>query len=58
MERMVGRVETTPLRVLIVEDSEDDAKLLVRALTKQGLEVTPRRVDMRQAMQAALGAES
>jgi len=35
----------TPLRVLIVEDSEDDALLLVRELKRGGYETTFERVD-------------
>ena len=42
------------LRVLIVEDSEDDALLLVRQLKQGGYEPEHRRVDSREAMQAAL----
>ena len=43
-----------PLSVLIVEDSEDDALLLVRALKKGGFEPTVQRVDAPDAMSAAL----
>ncbi len=43
-----------PLRVLIVEDSEDDALLIVRELRKGGLLPEYRRVDSLTAMQAAL----
>jgi PAS domain S-box-containing protein len=35
----------TPLHVLMVEDSEDDARLLVRELTRGGYEVTAERVE-------------
>ncbi|TAK29540.1 MAG: response regulator [Chloroflexota bacterium] len=42
------------LRVLIVEDSEDDARLLVKFLTKQAIDVAAQRVDTAEAMQAAL----
>jgi len=42
------------LRVLVVEDSEDDAKLLLRALAKAGFAVASQRVDTAAAMQAAL----
>jgi hypothetical protein len=34
-----------PLRVLIIEDSEDDTQLLVRRLKKGGFEVSFERVD-------------
>ncbi len=43
-----------PLRVLIVEDSEDDALLIVRELTKGGLNLAHLRVDTPAALQAAL----
>lgn len=44
----------TELRVLIVEDSEDDASLLLRALRKGGYDPIFRQVDTREAMDAAL----
>jgi len=44
----------TPLRVLLVEDSENDALLLVRELRRGGYEVTHQRVDSASAMHAAL----
>jgi len=43
-----------PLRILNVEDSEDDALLLVRHLTRAGYEVTFERVDTALALQEAL----
>lgn len=46
------------LRVLIVEDSDDDCILLVRALRKSGVEPVYRRVDTSKGMQAALDEES
>ena len=45
------------LRVLIVEDSEDDVLLVVRALKKAGLEPVYKRVETRGAMQDALEKE-
>ncbi len=42
------------LRVLIVEDSEDDAALLLRALRREGYEVVYKIVDTPAAMRAAL----
>ena len=42
------------LRVLIIEDSEDDAELLAIALERGGYEVIWQRVDNKQDMQAAL----
>src|SRR5713226_6934079 len=49
---------SAPLRVLIVEDSEDDAALLVRELERGGFDVAHRLVESAQAMTAALDAES
>jgi signal transduction histidine kinase len=43
-----------PLRVLIVEDNENDALLLLRELHRGGYEVTHERVDTREAMKKAL----
>jgi len=48
----------TPLRVLIVEDSEDDALLMLRELERGGYEVTALRVETAEAMSAALDEES
>lgn len=45
---------TTPLRVLLVDDSEDDAVLVLRTLRRGGYEVTSSRVDTAQAMAEAL----
>jgi signal transduction histidine kinase len=47
---------TTPLRLLIVEDSEDDARLLIRELTKSGYDPDYERVDTPEAMQSALAS--
>ncbi len=44
----------SPLRVLIVDDSEDDAALLLRALRDGGYDVTSAVVDTPAAMRAAL----
>ncbi|HVB47393.1 MAG TPA: PAS domain S-box protein [Burkholderiales bacterium] len=44
----------SPLRVLIVEDSEDDARLLHRKLQLAGYDVSSERVDSAAAMRAAL----
>ena len=43
-----------PLRVLVVEDSEDDAELLLRELRRSSYEVTFERVDTAKDMAAAL----
>ena len=43
-----------PLRVLLVEDSENDALLLLRQLRRGGYEPSSRRVDTAGEMEAAL----
>jgi two-component system, cell cycle sensor histidine kinase and response regulator CckA len=48
----------TPLRVLFVEDSEDDFRLLLRELTPGGYEVTAARVETAGALRDALSASS
>ena len=48
---------TTPLRVLTVEDREDDAMLIQRELRRGGLDPTGERVESREAMCAALNEE-
>ncbi len=48
---------TVPLRVLMVEDSEDDAALLGRELRRGGYEVTLQRVDSSAGMSAAIERE-
>jgi two-component system, cell cycle sensor histidine kinase and response regulator CckA len=40
----------TPLRILLVEDSEDDATLVLREVRRGGFDVTYERVDSREAM--------
>lgn len=47
-----------PLRALLVEDSEDDAELLIRELRKGGYDVTHRRVETAETMHAALTHQS
>jgi signal transduction histidine kinase/DNA-binding response OmpR family regulator len=49
---------STSLRVLIVEDSEDDALLLVRALRRGGYDPTFERVETAAAMKAALDQQT
>ncbi len=46
-----------PLKVLIVEDSEDDAALLVRELRKGGYDVAHERVETSSAMEEALAKQ-
>lgn len=46
------------LRVLLVEDSDDDAALVLRALERGGYEVTSERVQTREAMSAALDRQA
>jgi len=48
----------TPLRVLIVEDSEDDALLVLRELRRGGYEPVFRRVETPEAMAAELERET
>ena len=45
---------TRPLRLLLVEDSEDDALLVVRELSKHGFTLDHARVDTPSALRAAL----
>ncbi|MFO0604297.1 MAG: response regulator, partial [Polyangiales bacterium] len=45
---------TAPVRVLMVEDSEDDAALVLRALRRGGLAPEHERVDTEPALRAAL----
>ena len=47
-----------PRRVLIVDDSPDDAALVARALSRGGGALTYQRVDTAEAMQAALSEGS
>ncbi|HXI64874.1 MAG TPA: response regulator [Gemmatimonadales bacterium] len=49
---------TTALRVLIVEDSEEDALLLVRELRRGGYEAAYERVDSPSAVRATLARET
>jgi PAS domain S-box-containing protein len=47
-----------PLRLLIVEDSESDASLLVRLFTRADYQVTSQRVETRDSLQAALAQDA
>ena len=44
----------TPLRLLLIEDSEDDAEFVVRALSRAGFLVVPERVDTPEDLVSAL----
>src|SRR5215210_3567723 len=46
-----------PLKVLLVEDSEDDALLLLRELRRGGYDAVHERVDTAEAMEAALDGQ-
>ena len=48
----------TPLRVLIVEDSEDDVLLIVRELQRSGYDPIYRQVQTAEAMRAALSEQT
>jgi PAS domain S-box-containing protein len=48
------KTATTPLRILLVEDSEDDAYLLTRYLERSGYAPVIRRVETAEAMQTEL----
>ena len=54
-ERLSAGADT--LRLLLVEDSADDAVLLVQTLRRAGYEITHRRVDTPEAMRTALEQE-
>jgi len=47
----------TPLRLLIVEDNEDDAMLIARTLEQEGYDLTWERVDTPEAMNEALDSQ-
>jgi two-component system cell cycle sensor histidine kinase/response regulator CckA len=49
---------SNPLRVLIVEDLEDDALLIVRELRRSGYDPTFERVDTAETMKAALAGQT
>jgi len=51
---MTAPSTSTPLRVLLIEDSEDDAALVVRELSRGGYDPTWERVDTAAALAAAL----
>ena len=45
---------STHLRILLIEDSEDDARLVLREVQRGGYEVEAERVETAEAMRAAL----
>jgi CheY-like chemotaxis protein len=47
-----------PLRLLIVEDSDDEARLVVTALERSGYAVSWQRVDMAEALGSALDGQA
>ena len=49
---------SVPRKILIVDDSADDAALMVRALRRVGLQVDFERVETAEAMEAALSSKS
>jgi PAS domain S-box-containing protein len=55
--RIADASAPVPLRVLLVEDSEDDARLVLRELRRGGYEPTSERVDTPEAMRRALAEE-
>ncbi len=55
---MCPSVARFPLRVLIAEDSEDDARLLLRELQRAGFDPAYERVDSATSMQAALDRQA
>jgi two-component system cell cycle sensor histidine kinase/response regulator CckA len=54
MSQAAFKIETSPLRVLIVEDSEEDSDLIVLELKRGGYEPLYRRVDTAEGMAEAL----
>lgn len=53
-----GPAQRLPLRVLLIEDSEFDARVVVSLLRSGGYDVTFQRVETAAAMRAALAAQS
>jgi PAS domain S-box-containing protein len=53
-----SELHRTPLRVLLIEDSEDDAFLLLRELRRGGYEPEYERVDTPEAMERALSGSA
>src|ERR1700691_4513467 len=49
-----GRMNTVPLRLLVIEDAPDDAELLRLELRRAGYDVTMKRVETRDGMAGGL----
>ena len=47
-------MNSQPVRMLFVEDSQNDVELALRALRREGLQVVPRRVETEEAMRAEI----
>ena len=47
-------MSSQPVRMLFVEDSQNDVELALRALRREGLQVVPRRVETEEAMRAEI----
>ncbi len=47
-----------PLRTLIIDDSLDDAELLIRELKREGYDISSERTDTAAGLQAALDAHA
>lgn len=48
----------THLRILLIEDSEDDARFVLREIQRGGYEVESERIETAEAMRAALGRQA
>ena len=53
----MAMVGMTPLRLLLIDDSEDDASLVVRELSRAGYSVASQRVDSPEALAIALTSQ-
>ncbi len=52
----IGGLNTMPVRVLIIDDSDDDALLIVTHLRRGGIELTYERAETKETIAAALAA--
>ncbi|MDB4942645.1 MAG: Sensory box histidine kinase/response regulator [Labilithrix sp.] len=53
-EMSMDRVASEPLKLLLVEDSDDDAALVLREVARSGIDFTPTRVDNEADLREAL----